>query len=246
MKNQTTQFIGHIRQLGLAALLTTGLTTQAQTLVGTGSEHVDVGVAYDETANEWELHVHDETNDQEYFPATDARLFIGYGANTTVPAGAQWSFLGSTGSETWILPGTPTAGLMLLGFGAEEIDPGIFVGDQFSLALKSVSGPGTFAVFDLDAFNNPLVLMNSADGFSVADIHILPALAHQDLNWAFSAPGDYTITFEASGVSVLNGATASGDVDYLFRVEAVPEPATGALAGVGALAVLLVRKMRRD
>ncbi len=246
MKNQTTQLIGHIRQLGLAALLTTGLTIQAQTIVGSGGEHVDVGVAYDETANEWELHVHDETNDQEYFPATDARLFIGYGANTTVPVGAQWSFLGSAGSETWILPSTPTAGLMLLGFGAEEIDPGIFVGDQFSLALKGVSGPGTFAVFDLDSFNNPLVLMNSADSFSGADVHILPALAHQDLNWAFSAPGDYTITFEASGISVLNGATTSGDVNYLFRVEAVPEPATGALAGVGALAVLLVRKMRRD
>jgi surface-anchored protein len=246
MKNQNPQIIGRIRQLGLAALLTTGLTTQAQTLVGTGSEHVDVGAAYDETANEWELHVHDETNDQEFFPATDARLFIGFGAHTTVPAGAQWSFLGSAGNETWILPGAPTAGLMLLGFGAEEIDPGVFVGDQFSLSLKAVSGPGTFAVFDLDAFNNPLVLMNSADGIGAADIHMLPAGAHQDVNWAFSAPGDYTITFEAFGNSVLNGATTSGDVNYLFRVAAVPEPATGALAGVGALALVLARRTKRN
>jgi hypothetical protein len=51
---------------------------------------------------------------------------------------------------------------------------------------------------------------------------------------------------KGSGISTLNGATTSGDVDYLFRVEAVPEPATGALAGVGALAWLLVRKMRRN
>jgi surface-anchored protein len=246
MKEQNTQFIGRIRQLGLAALLTTGLASQAQTLVGTGGEHVDVGAAYDETANEWELHVHDEDNDVEYFPATDARLFIGYGANTTMPAGSQWSFIGSAGSETWILPGTPTPGLMLLGFGAEEIDLGIFVDDQFNMALKGVSGPGTFAVFDLDAFNNPLVLMNSGDGINGADAHILPAGAHQDLNWAFSAPGDYTITFVASGVSRLNGATSSGDVNYLFHVQPVPEPGVMTLAGVGALAVLLVRKMRRD
>lgn len=246
MKNQNTQKFGRIRQLGLAALLTTGLTTQAQTLVGLNHEHVDVGAAYDEAANEWELHVHDETNDQEYFPATDARLFIGYGAHTTVPAGAPWSFLGSEGSETWILPGAPTPGLMLLGLAAEEIDPGVFVNDQIAFTLKGVSGPGAFAAFDLDAFNNPIVWFNSADGITGADFTSLPTGGHADVNWAFSAPGDYTITFEASGVSTLNGATSSGDVNYLFRVEAVPEPTTGALAGVGALAVLLVRKTRRD
>ena len=246
MKNQTNQIIGNIRQLGLAALLTAGLTTQAQTLVGTGGEHVDVGAAYDETTNEWELHVHDEDNDVEYFPATDARLYVGYGANTTVPAGPLWNFLGTAGNQTWILPGAPTPSLMLLGLAAEEIGSGIFVGDQITFKLKAVSGSGSFAVFDLDSFNDPIVLFNSLDGISGADSHVLPTGAHQDLNWAFSAPGDYTITFEASGISTLNGATTSGDVDYLFRVEAVPEPASGALAGVGALAWLLVRKMGRN
>jgi surface-anchored protein len=246
MKNQTTQIIGHIRQLGLAALLTTGLTVQAQTIVGASGEHVDVGAAYDETNNEWELHVHDGDNDVEYFPATDARLFIGYGANTTVPAGPQWSFLGSAGSEAWILPGTPTPGLMLLGLAAEEIDSGVFVGDEITFRLKAVSGPGVFAAFDLSVFNNPIVLFNSADGISAADSAVVPTGGHADVNWAFSAAGDYTITFEAFGISTLHGATTSGDVDYLFRVEAVPEPAVGALAGVGALALLSVRKMRRN
>jgi surface-anchored protein len=242
MKNQNTQKLGRIRQLGLAALLVTGLAAQAQTLVGLNDEHVDVGAAYDETANEWELHVHDETNDQEYFPATDARLYIGTGANTTVPAGAEWSFLGGAGSETWILPGAPTAGLMLLGLAAEEIDPGIFVNDEITYTLKAVTGPGAFAAFDLDPFNDPIVWFNSADGISGADVTTVTAGGHADVNWAFSAAGDYTITFEASGISALNGATTSGDVDYLFRVEAVPEPGTGALAGVGALALWLVRR----
>lgn len=246
MKNQNTQKIGRICQLGLAALLTTGLTAQAQTLVGTAGEHVDVGVAYDETTNEWELHVHDETNEQEYFPATDARLFIGYGANTTVPAGPLWSFLGTAGSQSWILPGAPTPGLMLLGLAAEEITSGIFVGEQITFKLKAVSGPGSFAVFDLDPFNDPIVLFSSLDGISGADSHVLPTGAHQDVNWVFGAAGDYTITFEASGISTLNGATSSGDVNYLFRVEAVPEPATGALAGVGALALWLVRRTKRN
>ena len=244
MKNQTTQFIGHIRQLGLAALLTTGLATQAQTPLYTG--HTDVGVAYDETLNEWELHVHDEENDVEYFPATDALLFVKYGAHTTVPAGAPWSFLGSAGSSTWILPLAEDPNLLFLGIGAEEIGAGVFSGDSFSLALKGVSGPGQFALFDLDGFGDPTVRWNSADGFTGADVLSVLTGGHSHFNWAFSAPGDYTVTLEASGISTLNGATSSGNVDYLFRVEAVPEPATGALAGVGALAVLLVRKTRRN
>jgi surface-anchored protein len=246
MKNKTTQIIGHIRSLGLAALLTTGLATQAQTLVGLNGEHADVGLAYDADENEWELHVHDEENDVEYFPATDARFFIGYEANITVPVGAQWSFLGSAGSETWILPSTPTGNLLYLGFATEEIPDGIFVGNEVTLTLKGVSGPGAFALFDLDSFGDPIVLMNSGDGVTGADFLVLPTDTHQHFNLAFSAAGDYTITFEASGVSELNGFTSSGNVDYLFRVQAVPEPTAGALAGVGALAFWLVRRTKRN
>lgn len=227
-----------------AILLATVTVSHAQTLVGTGGEHVDIGAAYDADANEWELHVHDESTDTEYFPATDARLFIGAGAHATVPAGSQWSFLGASGSETWILPSTPTAGLMLLGLGAEEIEPGTFVGDRFTLSLKAVSGPGSFALFDLDSFNNPVVLMNSADGFTVADDVVLPAGTHNDVNFAFSAPGNYTITFEAFGTSTQNGATSSGNVDFLFQVEAVPEPGSAALAGAAALVWWLVRRKK--
>ncbi len=241
MKNKNTQKFGRIRQLGLAALLTTGLAAQAQTPLYTG--HTDIGVAYDETANEWELHVHDEENDAEYFPATDALLFVKSTAHTTVPAGAQWSFLGSAGSSTWILPNTENPDLLFLGIGAEEIEPGIFSGNSFSLTLKNVSGPGQFALYDLDPFNDPSVLWNSTDGFG--DVLSVPTGGHSHFSWAFSAPGDYIVTLEAAGVSTLHGATSSGDVNYFFRVEAVPEPATGALAGVGALALWLGRRNQR-
>jgi surface-anchored protein len=246
MKNKTTQIIGHIRQLGLAALLTTGLATQAQTLIGVNGEHADVGLTYDELGNEWEPHVHDEETDTEYFPATDARLFIGAAANTTIQSGPQWSFLGSAGSEVWILPNTPTENLLYLGFATEEIDPGVFVNEEVLLTLKGVSGPGNFALYGLDSFGDPIVFMNSGDGIAAGDFVTLPVGSHQHFNLAFAAAGDYTITFEASGNSVLNGATTSGNVDYLFRVQAVPEPTAGALAGVGALAFWLVRRTKRN
>ena len=242
MKKQTKQIIGHIRQLGLAALLTTGLASQAQTPIFEG--HTDIGVAYDETANEWELHVHDEENDAEYFPATGALLVVKNAALTTVPAGLQWSFLGTAGSDTWILPKAENPNLLFLGFGAEETDAGIFVGDVFTMKLTGVTGPGNFAVYDTDAFNIPIVWMNSADGFSEADSKVLPAGAHSHVNWAFSAPGDYSVFFEASGISELNGATTSGPVEYLFQV--VPEPGSLSLAGVGALSWIWLRRKQRN
>lgn len=244
MKNKNPQKIGRIRQLGLAALLTTGLAAQAQTPLYDG--HTDVGIDYDETFNEWNLHVHYEVTDTEYSPPSDALLVVKSGAHTTVPAGAQWSFLGGVGSSTWILPKSQDPTLLFLGIGAEEIAAGTFVNDQFTLALKGVTGPGTFAVFDNDTFGDPLLLMDSGDGFSAADAVVFPSGTHSHVNWAFSAPGDYTVTFEASALSTLNGATSSGDVNYLFHVEAVPEPATGALAGVGALALWLVRRNKRN
>jgi surface-anchored protein len=165
-------------------------------------------------------------------------------AHGTVPAGAQWSFLGTAGSEVWTLPSVQNPNLLFLGFGAEEVTPGMFVNDQFTIALKGVSGPGTLAIYDLDSFGNPVVWMNSRDG--VPDSRLVPAGLHQDLNFAFSAPGDYTVLFEASGNSMANGLTSSGDAPYLFHVQAVPEPASLALAGVGALLLLLARRGKRE
>jgi surface-anchored protein len=240
MKNLNLQITGRICQFGLAALLTTGLTTQAQTTLYSG--HTDVGIAYDQDANQWELHVHDEENATEYFPATDALLFVKNEATTTVPAGSQWSFLGSEGSSTWTLPQTQNEDLLFLGIGAEEIESGIFSGDSLTLTLQNVSGPGQFALYDVDSFGTPIVQWNSADGFG--DELTVETGGHSHFNWAFSEPGDYTLTIEASGISTLNGATSSGGVNYLFQVQAVPEPSTMALGGLGVLAVLLVRRRK--
>ena len=88
--------------------------------------------------------------------------------------------------------------------------------------------------------------MNSRDGINGADSRVVGPGLHQDLNFAFSAPGDYTVLFEASGNSVVNGLTSSGDAPYLFHVQVVPEPAPFALAGAGALVLMLARRGKRD
>lgn len=236
MKTKLLQIAG-LMSAGLFATVNTG---QAQTTLS--NEHADIGIGYEDGA--WDLHVHDETNDIEYAPG-DAILEVGAAAGATVSSNPLFSFLGSAGSPTWILPAVETPGLLFLGFGAEEVESGIFVGDRIDIHLRGVNGPGQFAVFAFDgATGDPQVFMNSGDGLGNGDMFLVPAGGHSDLNWAFSAPGTYTVSFEASGTLVDGNAfTTSGAVDYTFQV--VPEPSTWALFGVSFAGFVLWRLRRR-
>jgi surface-anchored protein len=232
MKNQTFQIIGRIRQLGLAALLTTGLASQAQTYLWEG--HTDVGIVYE--ADAWNLHIgqHEATPPMEYAP-NEAILGVDLlAAHTTVPANPLFGFLGTAGSSVWILPQVQDPAQLFLGFGTEELPAGLFLNDQVTLSLSAVRAPGQFSVFENDMFGNPNVIMNSGDGITGADSLVLPAGGHQHVNWAFSTPGTYEVDFNASGtLADGNIFTSSGPVTYTFAVQAVPEPSALALLLLG-------------
>lgn len=234
MKKPNTQIIDRIRQLGLAALLTTGLASQAQTYLWEG--HTDVGIVYEDDA--WNLPIgqHEATPPMEYAP-NEAILWVDLlAAYNTVPANPQFSFLGTAGSSVWILPQVQDPSLLFLGFGTEELPSGLFVNDQVTLSLSAVRAPGQFSVFENDVFGNPNIIMNSGDGITGADSLVLPAGGHQHVNWAFSTPGTYEVDFNASGTLVDgNVFTASGPITYTFAVEAVPEPTALSLLALGAL-----------
>jgi surface-anchored protein len=84
--------------------------------------------------------------------------------------------------------------------------------------------------------------MNTRDGISGDDWFEIGAGDHAHFNWAFSAMGTYTLTFEASGTLVEDSIfTSSGPVD--FTVQVVPEPGVAALLGLGGL-LLLARRRR--
>jgi surface-anchored protein len=225
-----------MKTIQLKTLLAAGLcaatasTLHAQTWLW--SEHADVGVNYEDDA--WDLHVHH--HDLGEFEPGDAILGVDIvAALSTVPSGAQWSFLGAAGNPVWILPQNHDEDLLFLGLGTEELASGIFAGDQVTLSLKAVSGPGNFAVYLTDMFGAPSVLMNSGDGITAGDAVTLAAGGHTHVNWAFSAPGVCQIDFEGSGTLAGSGFTSSGNVTYTFAVVTVPEPGRLALLTLGSL-----------
>lgn len=223
--------------IALATLLAATLTTHAQTPLSEG--HADIGIGFE--GGLWDLHVHDGENDVEYEP-DDALLVVNSSAETTVPPGAQWSFLGATGSPYWQLPDSDVPGLLFLGIGTDEVENGVFVNDLVTLTLTGWSGPGNFSLFTVDGLGDLETLwMNTADGISAGDSIQVPAGGHAHFLWAFTQPGDYTLTLEASGtLQAGNIPTSSGGVDYHFQV--IPEPGVATLLGLGAACVGFLRR----
>lgn len=180
--------------------------------------HTDVGIAFENGA--FDLHIHDEEHDIEYGP-DDAVLAVGIYAEQYIPDTAAFSFLGRPGHSTWTLPAIQDESLLFLGFGAEEIESGVFVGDALRMELVSVEGAGDFFVFTLDQFGNPIVHINSADGISASDFMPLLAGGHQHVNWGFSAAGTYRIGLRARGTLVNgNQPVVSQVAYYTFTVPA--------------------------
>lgn len=208
-------------------------------------DHTDVGVNYEDGA--WDLHVHAEALDLEFEPG-DAILGVDIiGAQSSIPSGSDWSFLGTAGSPVWILPQTQNPSLLFLGLGTEEMATGLFTSDQVTLSLKAVNGPGTFAVYETGMFGAPTVFMNSGDGINVGDSIALTAGGHRHVNWSFTAPGVYQIDFEGAGtLADGNVFTSSGNVTYTFEVAAVPEPGTASFLALGSLALIAVARRSKS
>jgi len=225
-------------QILLPLLMATAgaLAAQAQVVINSG--HVDIGIAFE--SGNWDLHVHQEQPIEAEFAPDEVILQVGAAAQTSVPADPSFSFLGNPGDPVWVLPKSENPELLFLGIGAEELDPTDWTGG-ITLSLESVAGPGEFTIWDTDLFGAPLLRMNSGDGIDNLDnLEVIPG-SHAHFFYGFSAPGDYSVTFEASGL--FEGlATASGPVTYQFSV--IPEPGATALLllGLGGIAVQAWRR----
>lgn len=217
-----------MKLLLIVPALTLVIPALSQTFIQSG--HVDIGIGYADKA--FDLHVHqEEPVDQEFTPG-EAVFSIGSAAAGVSPGGAFTSFLGATGTPVWILPTAENAQLPFLGFGTEELVAGDW-SSNITLSLKAVSGPGTFSIWGTSGFGAPELKMTTADGITAGDRLPLVPGSHGHFNVGFSAPGDYSVTLEASGTHLIDGFRTSDPATYRFQV--IPEPSTWALAltGVG-------------
>lgn len=151
----------------------------------------------------------------------DLTLFnIEQAAHTTVPANPEYAFLGTAGSEVWIAPeGNPGGAMLWPGFNTEGVATGQVDGNQMTIRLEAVSGPGTLHLYQADAFGSPIRRLSST-GTDYRD-WTFNSSQHVHANWAFSAAGTYTLTFKVS--ATIGGVPVSDTQDYVFVAGDVPE-----------------------
>lgn len=121
-------------------------------------------------------------------------------------------------------------GVGFLGVGSEELDPADWTGGTITLTLTGFTGPGNITIWQDDSFGGATIFFDSA-----GDSITIPAGGHTHFNWGFAALGDYELEFTVSGNHMDDGLqTASAT--YLFQ--AVPEPSSILLGGLGMVALL--------
>ena len=188
--------------------------------------HTDLGIAFEGGA--FDLHVHAEEFDLEAEPGA-AVLRVLPTAENVIPSNSAFSFLGSSGDPVWILPQdsdeAETAGILYLGIGSEEILPGTFSGD-LSVALTNVAftpEPGSspsanFSVYTVNSGGVPTVLMSTNDGIDSADTATITPGGHTHVNWAFTQPGRYVVSFAVTGTPT-GGSPVTDSASYTFVVK---------------------------
>lgn len=194
--------------------------------------HADVRPRYQNDAWSWSVN----TDFEEGLSLSDVLFRVNPEAAQTAPTLAAYApILGLPGSSVWILPPDEEPGLLFLGLSGGDTGAGVFANDALTLSLTGISGPGEFALYDVNRFGMPNAYFNTRDGISAANDQLVlnSANSHRHFSWAFSAPGDYVLSVVPSGTLTSSGAVVSGPAaEWRFRV--VPEPGAAALLLVGA------------
>jgi len=131
------------------------------------------------------------------------------------PPGA-FAFLGAAGAPVWLLPQVQNANLLWPGASTERITSGSLQANTVDWTIQSVSGPGSFHVYQNGAFGAPQLWFSSGSGFPQTQQLSVPQHAH--FNWAFGAAGTYTVVMRANATMTNGTPVTSGNVAYTFRV----------------------------
>ncbi len=202
------------------------------------AEHGDFEIGLEE--GELELHIHchagaivdgNALEEDTGFAPEQITVVATEEAETRRPAGDLWEATGVDVNEAlWVLPQHEREGLPAFGFSTEEIEPGLLVDDQVLLSLRALQGPGDFSLWEDDAFGQPGFFFSTHEGLTSSTF---PIGLHAHFNWAFSAPGDYILVFEATAALVTGGSVEALAIHH-FKVTEAPlclQPLAGDVNG---------------
>ncbi|MDQ7810928.1 TIGR03773 family transporter-associated surface protein [Amycolatopsis sp. A133] len=158
------------------------------------------------------------TEPHQYFAPEDVlfQLRDNDVSRIAVPDVPEYSFLGAPGTPVWVAPQVQDFSLLFAGWDTESLPTGTFAGDTIDLRLAGVAGPGALEVFQTDSFGLPLRVFSSRDEGPRSWRQAVGSHVHA--NWAFTAPGRYTVTFEATATDPAGHRLSSGLVDYTWYV----------------------------
>ncbi len=200
------------------------LTTSAQ-VVYLDHQHMDFRLQYNPAAegtNRLDIILGYDTG-VDHFTATNQQVFIvgNTNAKLTIPANANYAFLGSPGAPVWILPQSQNITLPYLGTSAEDIPLGVFNG-PLNFELISVEGPGNFFAWaNSGAGQPPTVKFISTNGVVSTQYNVMNPLtgSHEHYNWGFSTNGLYRITFRVTGQRIGESTNIIGkEVAWAFQI----------------------------
>ncbi|MEU5153924.1 anchored repeat ABC transporter, substrate-binding protein [Glycomyces sp. NPDC021274] len=92
---------------------------------------------------------------------------------------------------------------------------------EIGIRLTEFTGPGQATMFLTDAFGQPEIYWNTADGLAADDVITLPPNAHTHVNWTFTEPGVYTLTTAAT-LTDGGAATDAGTATFTYAVGVNP------------------------
>jgi surface-anchored protein len=211
------------RFLAFTLNLVAAVTVQAQ-VTNLMTQHMDFRLQYDASAtgsNRLGLILGYDPGQR----ATNTQVYIvgNTNAKATIPANANYAFLGAAGAPVWILPQTQNTSLPYLGISAEDIPNGVFI-DPMQMEVVAVEGPGNFFAWSVSGVGQPpavkMIVTNGlvAPGFNHADVLIG---SHEHDNWGFSTNGLYRVTFRANG-RFLTETTNTIGRDVAWSIQILP------------------------
>lgn len=251
----------------LSASLWIGGAVQAADVYSAG--HSDIRIGYDAGLDTWSFSVRCEgciLNGAATNADLDPSQVDILVPDTTETLAQTGAFIDDTatgvgaGEIYYKLPESETEatneGAPFLGISREDVATGVFVGDEITFTLESVTytgaGTGDYSLFSSNAglgFPIPHFWMSTSDpgatvnGDDSVDFSVGGG-AHGHFNMGFSEPGTYEVTYRAEGDLVASG-TASGTGTYRYVVAppaAVPGPGIWVALALGTSATLALRR----